>query len=160
MSNLLCVPIELFSSNQNGLEALVAILGNIFPLLVVDMIVFSQTHYSLYYSDERYLFALLVTVSMIFVKMSLQTSMTFGVWLSHYPRLFSKLLCWDRGSYFIRIFSWDSSLDHSFDTTMDSSSRALRVRDVWLIVALRQISRLSQMGCEAIFIVYLTILTH
>ena len=50
-----------------------------FPFLVVEMIVFSQTYYSLHYSDDRYFFALLATVSVTLAKMSLQRSTTFLV---------------------------------------------------------------------------------
>ena len=53
--------------------------GSYFPLLVVEMTVFSQIYYSLHYLDEGYLFALLVIVSVILAKMSLQRSLTFGV---------------------------------------------------------------------------------
>ena len=49
-----------------------------FPLLVVEMIVFSQTCYNLHYPGKGYLFALLVTLSVIFIEMSLQQSATFG----------------------------------------------------------------------------------
>ena len=40
-------------------------IGAYFPLLAVDVIVFSQTCYSLHYSNEGYFFALLVIVSVI-----------------------------------------------------------------------------------------------
>ena len=65
-------PMELFSSDQDRPDALVAILGHISLFLAVEMIVFSQTCYSLHYSAEGYLFALLATVLMIFAEMSLQ----------------------------------------------------------------------------------------
>ena len=42
-----------------------------FPSLAVEMMVFSQVYYSLHYSTKGYLFAFLVTVSVIFVEMSL-----------------------------------------------------------------------------------------
>ena len=97
-------------------EALVAILG-IFPFFVMEMIVFSWSCYHFLYSAERYLFALLVTVSMIYVEMSLLRSLTFGFWLSHYLWLFSRSLCWGSnngpsGTFFLRStsgsFLWDN----------------------------------------------------
>ena len=117
--------------------------GVYFPLLVVKMIVFSQTCYNLLYLVKGCLFALLVTVSMIFAEMSLQRSTTFEFWLSYYPWLFRRLLCWDRSSYPSRLFFWDSLVDHSFEITMDSSSRAFWVRGVWLIVTHHQASLFS-----------------
>ena len=65
-------PMELFSSHQDRSDALIAILGYISIFVVVEMIVSSQTYYNLHYSAEGCLFALLATVSMIFVKMGLQ----------------------------------------------------------------------------------------
>ena len=115
-------------------------IGAYFPLLVVEMIVFSQTCCSLLYSADGCLFTLSVTVSMIFAVMNLQRSTTFGFWLSHYPWLFHRLLCSGRGSYPSGLFSWDSPVDHSFEITMDSSSRAFWVRGVWLIVIHHQAS--------------------
>ena len=113
MSDLLYIPIKLFSSHQDRPDVLVAILGHIFlgyphgkmhqllywgifPFSVVEMIVFSRSYYRFLYSAEGYLFALLVTISMIYVEMSLQRSPTFRFWLSHYLWLFSRSLC--RGS--------------------------------------------------------------
>ena len=110
MLDLLYIPIELFSSYQDGPSVLVAILGNIFlgyphgkmcQLLywgiflfsVVEMIIFSQSYYHFLYSAKGYLFALLVTISMIYAEMSLQRSLTFGFWLSHYLWLFNRSLC-------------------------------------------------------------------
>ena len=130
------------------------------PLLAVEIIVFSQTCYSLLYSVEECLFALLVTISMIFYEMNLQMSITFGFWLSYYPWLFRRFLCWGRGSYPNGLFSWDSSVNHSFEMTMDSSSKAFWVRGVWLIVTHHQASWFSQMDCEVVFIVDLIILTR
>ena len=124
-------------------------IGAYFPFLDVEMIVFSQTCHILHYLAEEYLYALLVTISMIFAKMSLQRSTTFGFWLSHYPWLFSRLLRWDRGSYPTRLFSWDSPMDHSFEMTIDSSNRAFRVKDVWLIMTLRRVLCFSQMSCDS-----------
>ena len=122
------------SSGQTGYTS--CYIGAYFPLLAMEMIVFSQTCYSFHYLAEGYLLALLVIVSVIFVKMSLQWSTTFGFWLSHYLWPLSRLLCWDRGSYPSGLFSWDSPVDHSLEMTTDSSNRVFRVRDVWLIVTL------------------------
>ena len=93
-------------SGQTGCTS--CYIGAYFPPLTVEMIVFSQIYYSLHYSIERYLFPLLVTISMMLAEMHLQWSTTFGFWLSHYPWIFSRLLCWDRGSYPSGLFSWDS----------------------------------------------------
>ena len=82
--------------------------GAYFPLLAVEMIVFSQTCYSLHYMVKGYLFALLVIVLVIFAKISLRRSTTFRFWLFHYLWILSRLLCWDRGSYPNELFSWDS----------------------------------------------------
>ena len=88
MLDLLYIPIELFSSHQDGPDVLVAILGHIFldyphgkmrqllywailPFSIVEMIVFSWSGYHFFYSTEGYLFEFLVTVSMIYAKMSL-----------------------------------------------------------------------------------------
>ena len=62
-----------------------------FPFSAMEVIVFSQGGYRLHYSVKRCLFTLLVIVSMIFVKMSLQMSSTFEFWPSYYPWLFSRL---------------------------------------------------------------------
>ena len=78
-----------------------------FPLLVVEMIVFSQTCYNLHYPGKGYLFALLVTLSVIFIEMSLQQSATFGFWLSHYLWPLSGLLCWGSGICPSKLFSWE-----------------------------------------------------
>ena len=133
MLDLLYIPIELFSSYQDGPSVLVAILGNIFlgyphgkmcQLLywgiflfsVVEMIIFSQSYYHFLYSAKGYLFALLVTISMIYAEMSLQRSPTFRFWLSHYLWLFNRSLCWGSdncpsGPFFLRLasgsFLWD-----------------------------------------------------
>ena len=64
----------------------------------MEMIVFSRSCYHFLYSTEGYLFALLVTILMIYDEMSLQRSLTFGFWLSYYLGLFSRSLCWDNGS--------------------------------------------------------------
>ena len=53
--------------------------GACLSLLAMEMIVFSQTYYSLHYLNERYFFALLVTVLVILAEMSLQMSTTFWV---------------------------------------------------------------------------------
>ena len=143
MSNLLYIPMGLFLSHRDRLDALVAILGHI-SLFLTWRGFFSHRPYSLHYSTEEYLFALLDVISMIFAEMSSQRSTTFGFWLPHYPWLFSRLLCWDRGSYSSGLFSWDSPIDHSFEMTMASSSRAFRVRRVRLIVTLRQTWWFSQ----------------
>ena len=137
MSDLLYIPHWVILELSGQTECTSCYTEAYFPPLAVEIIVFSRTCYSLHYSAKGYLFALLVIVLVIFVEMSLQWSTTFRVWLSHYPWLFNRLLCWDRGSYPSGIFSWDSPLDHSFKTTMDSSSRAFRVRGVWLIVTSR-----------------------
>ena len=131
MSDLLYVPIELFSSHQDGPDVLVAILGHIFlsyphgkirqllywgifPFSVVEMIVFSWSYYCFLYSAEGYLFTLLVTISMIYVEMSFQR--TIGFWLSHYLWLFTKSSCWGNddcpsGPFFFKpasgSFLWD-----------------------------------------------------
>ena len=50
-------------------------------------------------------FALWVTVLVIFIGMSFQCSMTFEFWLSHYPWFFlGRLLYWDHSDYPIRSF--------------------------------------------------------
>ena len=97
---------------------------------------------------------------MILAEMSLQMITTFKFWLSHHPWLFSILLCWDYDSYPSGLFSCDSLVDHSFEMTMGSSSRACQVRGVLLIGTHHQVSWFSQMGCETIFIVGLTVPTH
>ena len=133
MSDLLYIPIELFSSHQDRPDVLVAILGHIFlgyphgkmrqllyrgifPFSIVEMIVFSWSYYHFLYSSKGYLFALLVTTSMIYTEMSLQRSLTFVFWLSHYPWLFSRSLCWGSDNcpsepFFLRptsgLFLWD-----------------------------------------------------
>ena len=133
MSDLLYIPIKLFLSHQDRPDVLVAILRHIFlsyphgkirqllywgifPFYVVEMIVFSQSYYHFLYLAEGYLFALLVTVSMIYAEMSPQRSLTFGFWLSRYLWLFSRLLCWGsdnctNGPFFLRpasgSFLWD-----------------------------------------------------
>ena len=92
----------------------------------MEMIVFSQTCYSLHYSTEGYLFALLATVSMIFAEMSLQQSTTSGVWLSYYPWFFSRLRSWylPWWTIFLRFprgsFIWD---DNRFPQQSISSQR-------------------------------------
>ena len=87
-----------------------------FPLSVVEMIIFSRSCCRFLYLAEGYLFALLVTISMIYAEMSLQRSLTFGFWLSHYLWLFSRSLCWGNdsfpsGPFFLRLangsFLWD-----------------------------------------------------
>ena len=150
MSNLLYISMGLFLSHRNRLDALVAILGHI-SLFLTWRGFFSHIPYSLHYLTEGYLFALLDAISMIFAEMSSQRSTTFGFWLPHYPWLFSRLVCWDRGSYPSGLFSWDSPIDHSFEMTMASSSRAFRVRGVRLIVTLRQTSWFSQILWDYIY---------
>ena len=97
-------------------DASIAILGHISPFSVMEMIVFSWSYYHYLYSVEWYLFALLVIVSMIYTEMSLQRSLTFGLWLFHYLWLFSRSLCWGgdscpSGLFFLRLssgsFLWD-----------------------------------------------------
>ena len=53
--------------------------GAYFPHLAMEMIVFSQACYNLHYSDERYFFALLDTVSVILAETNLQRSTNFGL---------------------------------------------------------------------------------
>ena len=77
MSDLLYIPIELFLSYQDRLDALVAILGHI-SLFLTWRGFFSHIPYSLHYLTEGYLFALLDAISMIFAEMSSQRSTTFG----------------------------------------------------------------------------------
>ena len=105
-------------------------------------------------------FALLVTIHVIFIEMSFRWSTTFRLWLSCYPWPRSRLFWWDRGSYPSGLFFWDSLVDYPFEMTMDSSNRAFRDRDIWLIVTSRQASWSRRMGCEAMFIVDLIIPTH
>ena len=135
MSYLLYISIKLSSSHQDGPNVLVVILRHIFlsyphgkmrqllywgifPFSVVEMISFSRTCYRFLYSTEEYLFALLVIVSMIYAKMSLQMSLTFWFWLSRYLWLFSQSLCWGsdncpNGPFFLRpasvSFLWDDN---------------------------------------------------
>ena len=59
-------------------ECTIFYIGAYFPFLVVEMMVFSQICYSLLYSVEGCLFALLVIVLMIFAEISLQRSSIFG----------------------------------------------------------------------------------
>ena len=109
--------------------------GAYFSLLVVEMIVFSQTYYSLHYWDEVYFFALLVIVSVIGRDEPLEEHDVLGF---DCPAIHDSSVDWDRGSYPSELFSWDSPLDHSFEMTMDSSNGAFRVRGVWLVVTLHQ----------------------
>ena len=105
-------------------------------------------------------FALLVTILVIFIEMSFQWSMTFRLWLFRYPWPRSRLFWWDCGSYPSGLFSWDSLVDYPFEMTMDSSNRAFRDRDVWLIVTSRQASWSRWIGRETMFIVDLIIPTR
>ena len=126
----------------------------------MEMIVLSQLCYNFHHSTKGYtVFALLVTIPVIFIEMSFQWSMTFRLWLSRNPWPRSRLFWWDRGRYPSRLFSWDSLVDYPFEMTMDSSSRAFRDRDVWLIVTSRQASWSWRIGCETMFIVDLIIPT-
>ena len=132
-----------------------------FPLLVVKMIVFSQIYYDFHYSAEGCLLTLVCHYfSDFWSRWASRGARPSGFWLPRYPWLSSRLLCWGRGSYPDRLFPYDSQMDHSFETTMDSSNRAYRVRDIWPIVTHHRVLWFSPMGCKAIFIVGLTVPTH
>ena len=75
------------------------------------------------------------------------------------PTIYDSSVDWDRSSYLDGLFSCDSLVDHSFDTTMDSPSRASWVRGIRIVMTLHQASYFSQMGYETMFIVDFTIST-
>ena len=159
MSDLLCIPMELFLSYQDRSDVSDAVLGHI-SLFWLRRGLFSHRSVTVSVTRPRYIvFALLVTIPVILIEMSFQWSMTFKLWLSRYPWPRSRLFWWDRGSYLSGLFSWDSLVDYPFEMTMDSFSRTFRDRDVWLIVTSRQASWSRWMGCETMFIVDLIIPT-
>ena len=159
MSDLLCIPMELFLSYQDRSGTSDAILGRVLPL-AMEMIVLSQIFYSFHHSAERCCICFTGHYSCDFHRDEFRWSMTFRLWLSCYPWPRSRLFWWDRGSYPSGLFFWDSLVDYPFEMTMDSSNRAFRDRDIWLIVTSRQASWSRRMGCEAMFIVDLIILTR
>ena len=59
------------------------------------------------------------------------------------PTIHDFLVDWDRNSYPGRLFSCDSIVDHSFHMTMDSPSRASRVRGIRIVMTLHQASCFS-----------------
>ena len=125
------------------------------------MIVFSRICYGLHYSTKGCLFTLLChCLSDFWSRWAFKGARPFRFWLSHHLWFFNRLLCWDGGGYPSGLSSCDSPVDHSFETTMDSSKRACRVRGVRPIVTHHQVWWFSQMGYEAILIVDLTIPTH
>ena len=128
------------------------------PISAVEMIVFSKTCYSPHYSVKGCLFALLATIPMIFFsRWAFSRAWPQGL---YHPTIYDSSVDWDCGSYLGGLFSWDSLEDHSFEMTMDSSSITSRVKGIRIVMTLHQTTCFSQMGCETMFTVDLTIPTR
>ena len=134
-SDLLYVLIELFSSYQDKSNALVAILGHIPPFqswrwlfsqrFVIIHITRSRDVYSHWWSQSRW----------FLLRWAFSRSWPQGF---DCRTIHDSSVDWDRSSYLSGLFSCDSPVDHSFNTTMDLFNKTSRVRGIRIIVMLHQ----------------------
>ena len=129
-SDLLYVLIESFSSYQDRPDAFVAILGHISPFQLWRWL-FSQRFVTIHITRLRDVYSHWWSWSRWFLlRWAFSKARPQGF---DCPTIHDSSVDWDRSSYPGGLFSCESPMNHSFDTTMDPPSRTSRVRDIWVM---------------------------